>query len=273
MMMNHWMNNTIFSAPSSFVSSGYQPSVKWPALGASLYGITIWAIKQRKGEALKLKEVAVVHNIVLILISLVTAMGAFQSLRERYDEEGFDGLFCSQRTLASGLDGSAGYWLKVYYVSKFYEFGDTMILAFKQKKIITLHLYHHCVMVFLTWSWVRYGLLEGSLWCALVNSVIHFFMYTYYLLAALGQDVWWKRYLTGCQIFQFVTGFVYVSIFFYRASTKGCGDGSATKVLVVLPTHIVNTSFIIMFYNFFKAGGDGGAKNEKGRSKGTKKDL
>ena len=244
-----------------------------------------------KREAMTLTGVCVVHNIILIVLSALMAVGAWESLVERFETEGLDGLFCSQRALINTLDGSAGFWMKVYFLSKFYEFGDTVLLVLKKKPTIPLHLYHHAIMVFLTWSWCRFSWLEGSLWCVLVNSVIHFFMYTYYMLAALGQSVWWKRYLTGAQIFQFCTGFLYVCTFYLGSFTKGCGEATElaaqatawsgpyaaitgvlapvlgnniaaklagtvlqTKFIVSLPTFAVNVTFISMFYSFFKAG-------------------
>ena len=258
------MNEAIakmFIWPSAFVAADFQPSLRWPILGALAYGVTVWAIKQRTGPPLSLTGIAVVHNAFLIALSAAMAVGAALTLYDRYEAEGSDGLFCSQRPAANTLDGAAGYWLKVYYVSKFYEFGDTVLLAFKQKPTIPLHLYHHCIMVFLTWSWCAFGWLEGSLWCVLVNSIIHFFMYTYYLLAALGQKVWWKHFLTRCQIIQFVTGFIYVSIFLYRSYTKGCGG--PVKVAVAMPTYLVNITFIFMFVQFFK----GGAKTKEKQAK------
>ncbi|KAH8856319.1 Elongation of very long chain fatty acids protein [Schistosoma japonicum] len=43
---------------------------------------------------------------------------------------------------------------------------------------------------------------------AFLNSIVHFFMYTYYGLAAAGprfqKYIWWKKYLTTAQIIQFI---------------------------------------------------------------------
>ena len=55
--------------------------------------------------------------------------------------------------------------------------------------------------------------------CAL-NSLVHVLMYTYYALSmVLGKDpalrrkyLWWSRYLTQFQMFQFVTNMVQVRI-------------------------------------------------------------
>merc|ERR1712224_259558 len=113
---------------------------------------------------MQLKNVSILHNIVLIALSVAMGLGAAYSLIERYNSEGFNGLFCSQRRPSTTLDGAAGFWMKVYYLSKYYEFGDTAILCLRKKATIPLHLYHHAVMVVLTWSWCRFGRLEGSLW-------------------------------------------------------------------------------------------------------------
>ena len=44
-----------------------------------------------------------------------------------------------------------------------------------------------------------------------LNSLIHVFMYSYYFLASLGPQMqkylWWKKYLTGLQMMQFVIVF------------------------------------------------------------------
>ena len=44
-----------------------------------------------------------------------------------------------------------------------------------------------------------------------LNSLIHVFMYSYYFLASLGPQMqkylWWKKYLTGLQMIQFVIVF------------------------------------------------------------------
>merc|ERR1712217_254476 len=157
------------------------------------------------------KAFTAMHNTFLTILSLCMACGAATALLGRYREEGFDGIFCSQRPAGTGLDGAVGFWLYLYYGSKYLELVDTVLLCLKLKPTIPLHLYHHMVMLWLAWAALRYDWLEGSVWCTFVNSVIHTIMYSYYMLTALGYDVWWKKHLTATQIVQFMTGTVYVS--------------------------------------------------------------
>ena len=82
-----------------------------------------------------------------------------------------------------------------------------------------------------------------------VNSGIHTAMYYYYLCAALGIKVWWKKYLTTAQIVQFVTGIIYVCINMKRRLLDGepCTSNHWTGVF----STAVNCSFIVMFSVFF----------------------
>lgn len=106
-----------------------------------------------------------------------------------------------------------------YYLSKFYELFDTVILVLKKvsqsyyykeltvlkKPIIFLHWYHHAIVILMVWTWIEYGIVfsryyHGSLagqfnyysLGMLANTLVHVFMYYYYYLAARGKSVWFK---------------------------------------------------------------------------------
>jgi len=57
---------------------------------------------------------------------------------------------------------------------------------------------------------------------ALLNSLVHIIMYSYYALASLGPQIqkylWWKRYITQLQLGQFFLFGIY-SVFFFRNSS------------------------------------------------------
>ncbi|KAF2749557.1 hypothetical protein M011DRAFT_457002 [Sporormia fimetaria CBS 119925] len=97
-----------------------------------------------------------------------------------------------------------GWW---FYLSKFYEVLDTVIILAKGKRSSTLQTYHHTGAMLCMWAGIRY--MAGPIWVfVLVNSFIHAMMYTYYTVAALRirvpQAV--KRTLTSLQIAQFLLG-------------------------------------------------------------------
>lgn len=78
--------------------------------------------------------------------------------------------------------GLSGY---VYFLTKYIEFIDTVLLALKNKRISWLHLYHHSAIVVVTWIWLRARVLLLT-WLVAINSAVHvsvilFFFNLYFL--------------------------------------------------------------------------------------------
>ncbi|XP_072297098.1 ELOVL fatty acid elongase 8a [Eucyclogobius newberryi] len=99
------------------------------------------------------------------------------------------------------------YWW--FFFSKVIELCDTMffILRKKDNQLTFLHVYHHATMIFNCWIGIKYVAGGQNFFIGLINSMVHVVMYLYYGLAALGPGVskylWWKRYITFLQLFQF----------------------------------------------------------------------
>lgn len=80
-----------------------------------------------------------------------------------------------------------------------------------------------------------------------INSFIHVFMYTYYMLSAFGPHMqkylWWKKYLTAMQIIQFIV------IFFHNVQMlfTSCNFPKPLSFLLTLNSVI----FIYMFGSFY----------------------
>lgn len=106
-------------------------------------------------------------------------------------------------------EGLAFYgWL--FYLSKFYEMLDTVIILTKGKKSSLLQTFHHAGAMMCMWAGIRY--MSPPIWMfVFVNSFLHAIMYTYYSLSALTirvpQVV--KQTLTFLQIAQIVFGASY----------------------------------------------------------------
>lgn len=99
----------------------------------------------------------------------------------------------------------------VHYCDKYLEFFDTyfMVLRGRMDQVSFLHVYHHFSI---TWAWyAAINLFPGgdSYFGALLNSLIHVLMYSYYALALLKIPCPWKRFLTQAQLLQFATVVVY----------------------------------------------------------------
>ncbi|XP_023018366.2 very long chain fatty acid elongase AAEL008004 [Leptinotarsa decemlineata] len=102
---------------------------------------------------------------------------------------------------------SSMYW---YFISKYTEFLDTIFFVMRKKyqQITTLHVIHHGIMPFGAWIAAAYSPGGQVTFVPLLNTFVHIIMYSYYLLSALGPEIqkylWWKKYLTGLQITQFI---------------------------------------------------------------------
>ena len=105
-----------------------------------------------------------------------------------------------------------GFWGWWFYLSKFYEVIDTLIIIMKGKRSATLQTYHHAGAMISMWAGIRY--MSPPIWMfALVNSGIHTLMYTYYTLSEVRIKVSkpLKQALTTMQIMQFIVGATFAS--------------------------------------------------------------
>nr|CAH8867218.1 unnamed protein product [Trichobilharzia regenti] len=114
-------------------------------------------------------------------------------------------------------------WL--YFITKLIELFDTVLFILRKKfeLVSFLHVFHHSMMPISWWFGVKYVPGGIGTFHAFLNSIIHFFMYTYYGLAAAGprfqRYLWWKKYMTTAQIVQFII-VIFHSV--YTLSLRDC---------------------------------------------------
>lgn len=97
-----------------------------------------------------------------------------------------------------------GWW---FYMSKFYEVLDTVIILLRGRPSSLLQSYHHAGAMMCMWGGIRYQ--SPPIWIFVVfNSFIHTLMYFYFTLSCLKIKVptILKRSLTFMQICQFIVG-------------------------------------------------------------------
>ena len=98
----------------------------------------------------------------------------------------------------------------LYMINKLVDFMDTVFFVLRKKDghVSILHVVHHGLMPMSTWIGVRFSPGGHATFFGLLNTFIHVVMYVYYSLAALGpvwqKRLWWKKYLTGMQMLQFM---------------------------------------------------------------------
>lgn len=99
------------------------------------------------------------------------------------------------------------YYAFWFYLSKYYEIFDTVIILLKGRPSSLLQSYHHSGAMLSMWAGVRYA--SPPIWIFVVfNSFIHSIMYFYYTLSILKIRIpkLLKACLTSLQICQFVFG-------------------------------------------------------------------
>ncbi len=123
-------------------------------------------------------------------------------------------------------DNGLNYYGFIFYLSKFYEIIDTLIILAKGKKSSVLQTYHHSGAMLSMWSGLRFQ--SPPIWIFVVfNSLIHSIMYFYYSLTTLKIKVpkFIKASLTTVQICQFIFGgslaVVHLFIFYLDPNTGG----------------------------------------------------
>ncbi|CAG7819710.1 unnamed protein product, partial [Allacma fusca] len=130
---------------------------------------------------------------------------------------------------------ATSYWQFLFTLSKIAEFGDTVFLVLRKKKLIFLHWFHHATVLFFSWivfvtedPAVRRG--------GIINYSVHSVMYTYFALRALDFNfpVWLSKCITSMQIGQFGAVVVF-SIYGLglRATGFHCGRPLKNDVYIV----------------------------------------
>ncbi|CAB4374221.1 unnamed protein product [Rhizophagus irregularis] len=185
------------------------------------YFVTIVSLKYIMSfrAPFSMRYITAIHNLFLCIVSAVMCGYAIIDVIRRYQEHGIGECFCtSDSSLAKGRISYVTY---IYYLSKFDELFDTVILVLKKKSIIFLHWYHHAIVILMVWSWLEDSIMYASIGM-IANTLVHVFMYYYYFSASLGRSVWFKKYITTGQIVQFTISFILAIPYLYFHFTNNC---------------------------------------------------
>ena len=105
-----------------------------------------------------------------------------------------------------------------FYLSKYYEYIDTMILYAKGVEPIFLQKFHHVGAV-IVWHMAYVNKAECVFYASLFNSAVHTVMYFYYLLSLFPNIKLYikkyKIYITTLQLLQLTSGGTLMLVYFY----------------------------------------------------------
>jgi hypothetical protein len=140
---------------------------------------------------------SIFHNSTLTIFSLYTFLSLYKviSIQGIHGEHKF---YMSQPHIKTIV-----YW---FYISKYYEYFDTVLLYCKGRKPIFLQKYHHIGAVICWHLGYKYDV-DMFMFGSLFNSGVHTIMYFYYLLTIFKINIKCMRiYITIYQIVQLTSG-------------------------------------------------------------------
>jgi len=210
-------------------------SIWAPVAGVSSYLLVVWALvqhmKARAAPYAVPQWLAAGHNVFLSAGSAVMFFGcAYEVRRRRITTNTLDWIMCEEETTPAA--GGPFFWSYAYYLSKYYEFFDTVIGLLRGSGMpnFGLQVYHHVCVVFMAWFWCE--TVQSLQFPALLfNTLVHVVMYAYYFCRVLKIRVPKpvKLAVTQLQIVQFVTSLVFLafSLRMHLARANGGQPGCA----------------------------------------------
>ncbi|XP_060667358.1 elongation of fatty acids protein 3-like [Ziziphus jujuba] len=190
-----------------------------------------------------LKPITILHNLSLLLLSLIMAVGC--TLSSLSHAPHLHWIICFPAKTPP--TGPLFFWAYIFYLSKILEFLDTLliILSGSINRLSFLHVYHHSTVVLMCYLWLQTS--QSLFPVALVtNASVHVLMYGYYLLCAVGIRPKWKRVVTDCQIVQFMFSFAVsgrmLYLHFYGSGCSGMWGWCFNAVF--------NASLLYLFFDF-----------------------
>jgi len=214
-----------------------------------IFAVQAWMGPRKRFD---LKPAFCVHNLILSLGSLVLLALYMEKLLPMIAKHGFYYSICAQDAFTNNLVALH----YVNYLFKLYELSDTVFLVLTKRSLRFIHYYHHSLTFAVCYSQLV-GKTSVSYVPITINLFIHVFMYSYYLMKALGRTMWWKQYLTSMQITQFILdlGIVYYCsynnlAFNYAPFMPNSGDCSGSVPAAIFGVSSL-TSYLILFTKLY----------------------
>lgn len=196
----------------------FVPSILSPAVFVIAYLVLIWLLPKvmKDKEPFQLTNLLLLYNTAMVLLNFYISVELFLSTTAAgysYSCQKFNPSYEPKELRVT----SVLWW---FYFSKIVELLDTIFFLLRKKnnQVSFLHVYHHITMVCLWWIGIKWVPSGQSFFSAMVNSLVHTIMYSYYGLSAVPQlkkYLWWKRHLTQIQLTQFCVLLVHAVMSLY----------------------------------------------------------
>jgi hypothetical protein len=135
--------------------------------------------------------------------------------------------------------------IRLFYISKYYEFFDTFLLYLNGKSPLFLQKYHHIGAV-ICWH-LTYMYKVDCVWIpSVANSFVHTIMYSYYLgcLLRINQVRFIKKYITTLQLCQLFSTMLSCNVLYTQVETT-------MNVYLMWIVNVYNIGLLVCFIEFY----------------------
>jgi hypothetical protein len=163
----------------------------YPVIGTAVY---LYLPQNMKLNPRFLFAISILHNAFLTAFSFYTFVGLIKILRRQ-------GIAHKHQYYFNDQDFDQ--YIFIFYLSKYYEYIDTLLLYLQGKKPIFLQKFHHIGAV-ICWHLAYFYKVDSIAFITIANSFIHTIMYAYYFISVF-RVVWirqYKIYVTSLQLIQ-----------------------------------------------------------------------
>ncbi|XP_072398525.1 very long chain fatty acid elongase AAEL008004-like [Diabrotica undecimpunctata] len=218
------------------------PYFFWGFILTYIYSIKVLGPKlMQHRQPYNIKNIVIGYNIIQILVNLYIFFGAI------YVYFSSSNWLCIDTTEKNFLANLRKY----YYYLKMSDCLETVffILRKKYQQASFLHIYHHSAIILGSFVGFRYYYGDNVTIVGGLNSIVHTFMYIYYLLTAI--DSKWRNYMAikrGLTLIQIVQ---LTMMWSWMAITKvipGCKTFPPFALLIWITNNIFMISLFIRFY-------------------------
>jgi len=247
------------------IFSLHEPSVTWKGtMGlhllpftssllyiAMVYLLPPYLIKNKYNLAKSVKPWMAGWNLFLSLLSGFTFLGLAGPMFSLITKTGVWEVVCNDNWQYIPRTGTYIFWAALFTYLKYFELVDTLFLILKNptREVPFLHWYHHFTVLIFTWYAANWDLSIG--WeFAVINSLVHTFMYWYYFQMERGIRPWWAKPLTIGQISQMIAGLTLNGLWYY-GYTNGYRCSCTQPTLLITMGVTIYASYLFLFSKYF----------------------
>ncbi|KAL4081326.1 GNS1/SUR4 family-domain-containing protein [Scleroderma yunnanense] len=250
--------DSVLPSLQSYVQ-GETPLSTWPAVMSMTVTYLLVVLGTReimKDRApFELTTLFRAHNLFLSVFSLILVVLLGEEVFSTWMKLGSYRVLCAEEAFTPRIE----FYLVMAYLSRYYEFVDTIFLVLRKKPLTFLHVYHHSATVVMAFTQLN-GRATACWVPALLNLGVHAIIVLRFLTVftpIIHMRYQWKQHLTTLQIVQFIlilaaAAFAAWNIVAYNWLPMVPHYGNCAGDLPIGLTGIaVIASYLLLFVNFF----------------------